>query len=101
MSIAEVIGWKFNHQEGMSTRDGVITEFPGGIPSQADQDKWTAEYEAYLPTKKWQEDMANSDSDLMPRWAEDIISKLGTTGIAPETVQKFNEKQSLRSQKPE
>ena len=42
------IGWKFNHQEGMCTRDGVITEFPNGIPSQADQDKWTKEYEEYI-----------------------------------------------------
>ena len=47
MSIAEVIGWKFNHQQGMSTVDGVITEFPGGIPSQSDQDTWTVEYAAY------------------------------------------------------
>ena len=46
--IGTVIGWKFNHQEGMTTRDGVITEFPGGIPSQADQDTWTAEYEAHV-----------------------------------------------------
>ena len=30
--------------------DGVleITEFPGGIPSQALQDTWTAEYDAYV-----------------------------------------------------
>jgi len=55
MSIAEVIGWKFNHQEGMSTRDGVITEFPGGIPSQADQDKWTAEYEAHVSANEYKE----------------------------------------------
>jgi hypothetical protein len=47
-NIGEVIGWKHNHQAGMSTVDGVIKEFPGGIPSQADQDKWTKEYEAYL-----------------------------------------------------
>jgi hypothetical protein len=52
-SIAEVIGWKHNHQEGMCCRensDGVmeITEFPGGIPSQALQDTWTAEYDAYV-----------------------------------------------------
>ena len=46
--ISAVIGWKFNHQSGMSTRDGVITEFPNGIPSQADQDKWTKEYEEYV-----------------------------------------------------
>ena len=43
--IAKVIGWKFNHQEGMETKDGVITKFPGGIPSQSDQDDWTTEYE--------------------------------------------------------
>lgn len=46
--IGAVIGWKFDHQPGMSTRDGVITAFPGGIPSKADQDKWTKEYEAYV-----------------------------------------------------
>lgn len=44
-NIAEVIGWKFDHQPGMKTKDGIITEFPGGIPSQTDQDLWTAEYE--------------------------------------------------------
>ena len=43
--ISKVISWKFNDQAGMETRDGVITKFPGGIPSQSDQDTWTAEYE--------------------------------------------------------
>jgi hypothetical protein len=47
-NIGTVIGWKHNHQAGMSTADGVITEFPGGIPSQAEQDTWTSEYEAYV-----------------------------------------------------
>ncbi len=47
--IGTVIGWKFNHQAGMSTKDGVITAFPGGIiPSQADQSAWTVEYEAHV-----------------------------------------------------
>jgi hypothetical protein len=46
--IADVIGWKFNNQQGMDTFDGVITAFPGGIPSQEDQDKWIVEYEAHL-----------------------------------------------------
>jgi len=50
-SIAEVIGWKFNNQQGMSTVAGVITAFPGGIPLQADQDTWTVEYELYLAKK--------------------------------------------------
>ena len=46
--IGAVIGWKFNNQSGMSTVDGVITAFPDGIPTQADQDSWTTEYEAHL-----------------------------------------------------
>jgi len=45
--IAQVIGWKFNHQAGMSTSGGVITAFPNGIPTQAEQDLWTVEYEVY------------------------------------------------------
>ena len=48
MNIGEVIGWKFNHQSGMSTKNGVITAFPGGIPSQVDQSAWSMEYKAYL-----------------------------------------------------
>ena len=53
--ISAVIGWKFNHQEGMGTRDGVITEFPNGIPSQSDQDKWTKEYEEYVSANAYKE----------------------------------------------
>ena len=55
-NIGAVIGWKFDHQSGMATRDGVITEFPGGIPSQADQDKWTKEYEAHIASTQYQHD---------------------------------------------
>tara|TARA_R110000744_G_C19273039_1_gene552726 strand:- start:24 stop:332 length:309 start_codon:yes stop_codon:yes gene_type:complete len=47
-NIAAVIGWKFNDQPGMVTKNNVITDFPGGIPSQADQDTWSEEYNAYL-----------------------------------------------------
>ena len=47
MSIAEVIGWKFNHQEGMSTVNGVLTEFPGTMPTEAELATYTAEYEVY------------------------------------------------------
>jgi len=54
-NIGTVIGWKFNHQEGMCTRDGVITKFPNGIPSQADQDKWTKEYEEYVLANAYKE----------------------------------------------
>jgi len=53
MNIGAVIGWKFNHQAGMSTKGDEITEFPNGIPTQADQDLWTTEYEAHLAANEY------------------------------------------------
>jgi len=58
-NIASVIGWKFNHQEGMATADNIITEFPGGIPSQEDQDTWVAEYETHMASIKYKSDREN------------------------------------------
>ena len=56
-NISEVIGWKFDHMEGMSTRGNGIVEFPAGVPGvtydvsgipvQSDQDAWTADYQVY------------------------------------------------------
>ena len=43
-----IIGWKHNHQSGMTTVDGVITEFPGGIPSDEDIATWKTEYDAHI-----------------------------------------------------
>ena len=93
--IGTVIGWKFSHQSGMATKGGVITAFPGGIPSAQDQATWTAEYEAYLPTKEWEEAMAGTDA--IPRWAEDIISG---NPPAQSTLDAVAAKKALRLTKP-
>ena len=53
--IASVIGWKHNNQSGMNTKDGIITEFPGGIPSAEDQATWTTEYEAHVTANAYKE----------------------------------------------
>jgi len=66
-NIATVIGWKFNNQSGMSTRDGVITAFPDGIPSQADQDLWTAEYEAHLVSTEYSRNR-KEEYDQLNQW---------------------------------
>lgn len=51
-SLAEVLGWKFNHAPGIRT-DGVnITEWPGAlgpIPTQAEIDQWTIDFAAAKP----------------------------------------------------
>jgi len=47
-NMGEIIGWKHNHQEGMTTVDGVITEFPNGIPSDEDIATWKKEYDAHV-----------------------------------------------------
>ena len=44
MNIISVIEWKFPGIQGVVTRDDVVTEYPGDIPSQEDLDAWTAEY---------------------------------------------------------
>ena len=47
-NMAEIIGWKHNHQSGMATDGGVIIDFPGGIPSDEDIDTWKTEYDAHI-----------------------------------------------------
>ena len=51
-NISKVIEWKFNDQQGMRCKEinGVMTiiGFPSGIPSQADQDLWTQEYNDWV-----------------------------------------------------
>ena len=75
-NIGAVIGWKHNHQDGMCTYDGVITEFPGGIPSQEDQDKWIKEYEAHLLTIAYVENRKNDYPAI-----EDQLDKIYHDGI--------------------
>ena len=47
-NMGDIIGWKHNHQSGMTTVDGVITEFPNGIPSDEDIATWKKEYDAHV-----------------------------------------------------
>lgn len=63
-NIGLVIGWKFNNQPGMTTVDDVITEFPGGVPSQEDQDAWTAEYEAHVAATAYREKRAREYPEI-------------------------------------
>ena len=67
---------------------------------EAARDAEAAQWLADKPMNDWLESMDRADSTMMPRWAEDIISLIGTTGLAPETVQKYNDKQTLRASKP-
>jgi len=47
-NMAEIIGWKHNHQQGMVTDGGVIQKFPNGIPSDEEIDTWKTEYDAHI-----------------------------------------------------
>tara|TARA_B110001454_G_C12404018_1_gene302172 strand:+ start:126 stop:407 length:282 start_codon:yes stop_codon:yes gene_type:complete len=76
MSIAQVISWKFNNQSGMSTRDNVITEFPNGIPTQAEQDLWTTEYNTFIDSKQYQRDRAKEYPSM-----EDQLDDIYHNGI--------------------
>lgn len=61
-NIAIVLEWKHPGLEGIRTKNGVCMAFPGGIPSQADQDTWTAEYEVWK-TAQDQAALANISFD--------------------------------------
>ena len=100
-SIAEVIDWKHNHQPGMSTRDGVITEFPNGIPSQADQNKWTAEYLVQFPEgyDAWKESIQATDSG-MPRSLEDLITDKFAGDAGTSLQERYDKKIKIRGERP-
>jgi len=70
-NIGAVIGWKFNDQPGMVTRSGVVTEFPGGIPSDEDIATWTAEYEAY---KAVMDEIERLESEVTQRRLRDAYA---------------------------
>ena len=79
-NIAEVIGWKFEDQPGMTTRDGSITEFPGGVPSQTDQDAWVVEYDAYMSSiayRQTREEAYGGIGDQLDMQYHDLVD--GTT----------------------
>jgi hypothetical protein len=102
MSIEQAIFWKHPGLEGIRTDDGIITEFPGGIPSQALQDTWTAEYEAGAALRRWEVEMAESDA-LIPRWAEDLYDGLALEirdGISAVTKNKIVQKKAKRELRP-
>lgn len=49
---AAALGWKHNHEPGIQTLDGVLTEWPsslGAFPTQTQADTWETEYLAAVP----------------------------------------------------
>ena len=100
-NIAQVIGWKFPEQAGMRTVDGVITTFPGGIPSQADQDTWTAEYLVEFPEgyDAWKDSIEATDSG-MPRFLEDLITSNESLVIPAEMKKRYDDKIKVRGERP-
>ena len=57
--LAAAIGRKFNHEPGMSTSNGCLTQWPailGTWPTDAQLAQWVAEYEAYLASAQCKDD---------------------------------------------
>lgn len=78
-NIAHVIGWKFDDQPGMRCKEvkGVlkIIEFPGGVPSSADQALWMREYEEHIAT----------DPPKEPITADELFNILESKGVLSGT----------------
>ena len=80
-NLGAALGWKFSHQQGMKTRDDVIIEFPGGVPSQADQNAWIVEYEEYLASIVYAEKRRSSIADGGYGTWQEQLELLGEHGI--------------------
>jgi hypothetical protein len=105
-NMSMVLEWKFPDLVGTirCVDDGTgqcntITAFPGGIPSQADQDTWTAEYDALQTTRDWETDMQATDSS-MPRWFEDYITENPVTLAPGRAKDSYDAKVALRAGRP-
>ena len=69
---------------------------------QAARELEEAQWLADTPMREWKDKMGTAETD-MPRWAEDIIGVLDPVArdrLAPETLDKYNNKKILREQKP-
>tara|TARA_R100000908_G_scaffold25123_1_gene11583 strand:- start:102 stop:395 length:294 start_codon:yes stop_codon:yes gene_type:complete len=84
--IAEVLSWKFKDQAGMRTKDGEIVDFPGGIPSQEDQDLWTAEYNNYLAATQYKEQRAKAYKPLAEQLDMQYWDKVNGTDTWKEHI---------------
>ena len=78
MDAGAVLGWKFNHTEGIKVIDSKIVEWPanlGEAPTQQQIDAWGLEYDAAMTAAKQAEDarIARRLADLLdalPTWAQ-------------------------------
>ncbi len=49
MNLGAILGWKHNHEPGITTADGILMNWPatlGPRPTQVQIDQWTVEYVA-------------------------------------------------------
>ena len=70
--------------------------------SKAERDVEDAKWLVEQPMRDWKRQMKDTDEG-MPRYVEDLIDALnGPTKarLATETLDKYNEKKTLRDQKP-
>ena len=78
--LGEALGWKFNHQSGITTRDGMLTAFPGTRPTDTEQAQYVSEYVVYLASVQHKDDvlgriLASNDMRLIRALAEVGIDK--------------------------
>lgn len=84
LEISDAINWKFKGAGAMSTDGGVITQFPPGIegvnydqnglPLQADQDAWLAEYKAYKAVMDTKAEARKRIIAIIPEWKQSNLN---------------------------
>ena len=98
MSTGEVLGWKFNHAQGICTIDGVVTAFPKictsrngvvrnnpALPSDVELAQWTSEYTTWKAAQPTLLTLEQRLANLEATQAA-LVSKVGVVSVTNAPV---------------
>jgi len=97
--IGSALGWKYNHEKGIETKDGKITAWPSGLgskPSAAKQADIISEYQAHrvkIDSLSQTENLAS-----IARKLEEIIDNIeNETPLSTEAKDWMSSRKSIRA----
>lgn len=86
---------------GLSVPDDMVNRHRRKVQAWIDAGNTPTPYVGPTALELWEQQMASSDSTLMPRWMEvHIEQEHGGVVADPTLQQKYNDKKTLRGQRP-
>ena len=83
----------------INSRDWSFNDYTLGFSSQSEVDQMIAD--SVTPMEAWEKEMARSDTELLPRYAEDILDGMpNKLSVAQITLDRLQAKKEKRGEKP-